>query len=133
MRLCSTCTCYSLTAPNVGQLLKYVAGTPPTVTLAAHYEYDPYGNVLVANDVDSSGIVTANPFRFSTKWFDAETGLGYWGYRHYSARVGRWLSRDPSGEGGGLWLYQAMGNLPNNSDCSIMGAALGRCCGLDAA
>ncbi len=79
---------------NVGQLLKYVAGTS-TVTLAAHYEYDPYGNVIVADDVDSSGIVSANPIRFSTKWFDVETGLYYYGYRYYSPRLGRWISRDP--------------------------------------
>ena len=114
MRLCSTCTCYSLTAPNVGQLLKYVAGTPPTVTLAAHYEYDPYGNVLVANDVDSSGIVTANPFRFSTKWFDAETGLYYYGYRYYLPRLGRWINRDPIEEAGGLSLYQFVSDSPVN-------------------
>ena len=33
--------CYDANG-NVGQLLKYVAD-PQSVTLAAHYEYDPYG------------------------------------------------------------------------------------------
>ena len=41
---------------------------------------------------------TANPFRFSTKYFDAETGLYYYGYRYYSPNLGRWISRDPIGE-----------------------------------
>jgi RHS repeat-associated protein len=40
-----------------------------------------------------------NRFRFSTKAFDDATGFGYWGYRWYSPRLGRWLSRDPIGEG----------------------------------
>ena len=30
-----------------------------------------------------------------------ESGLGYWGYRYYSPRLGRWLNRDPIGEKGG--------------------------------
>ncbi len=28
------------------------------------------------------------PFRFSTKYYDVETGLGYWGYRYYSPGIG---------------------------------------------
>ena len=86
---------------NVGQLLKYAAGPPPTVSLAAHYEYDPYGNTIRKDDVDQSGIVDANPYRFSTKWFDSETDLYYYGYRYYSPRMERWLSRDPIEEADG--------------------------------
>jgi RHS repeat-associated protein len=37
----------------------------------------------------------ANPCRFSTKYQDDETDLLYYGYRYYSASVGKWLSRDP--------------------------------------
>jgi RHS repeat-associated protein len=40
----------------------------------------------------------ANPFRFSTKYQDEETGLLYYGYRYYDASVGRWPNRDPIGE-----------------------------------
>jgi RHS repeat-associated protein len=64
----------------------------------AHYEYDPFGNTVVATGVDA----TDNPFRFSTKWFDNNTRLGYWGYRWYSPGMGRWLSRDPFDEMGGV-------------------------------
>ena len=54
----------------------------------------------------------ANPFRFSTKWFDAQTDLGYWGYRYYSPRLGRWISRDPIGEMSGVNLFAYALNSP---------------------
>ena len=51
----------------------------------------PFGEPLAA-----SGTVAAEmPFRFSTKYQDAETGLLYYGYRYYDPVTGRWLSRDP--------------------------------------
>jgi RHS repeat-associated protein len=74
----------------------------------AHYEYDPFGNPLVATGV----LADDNPFRFSTKYTDDETGLVYYGYRYYSPEVGRWLSRDPVGAIGGENLY---GFIENNA------------------
>jgi RHS repeat-associated protein len=72
----------------------------------AHYEYDAYGNVDVA-----SGTYNAdNPFRFSAKWFDDESGLGYWGYRYYSPDLGRWLGRDPLSEWADILLYRYASN-----------------------
>ena len=81
---------------NVGQVID--AGD---FSVAAHYEYDPFGNQIVA----TGPYADANPFRFSTKYHDAETGLVYYGYRYYSPRLGRWLNRDPDGEHGGRNLY----------------------------
>ena len=100
---------------NVGQLLKYVAGTTPTVTLAAHYEYDPYGNTIRKDDVDQSGIVDANPYRFSTKCFHREIDAYDYGYRYYSPRLGRWLSRDPIEESRGPNLCVFAENAPTRS------------------
>jgi RHS repeat-associated protein len=60
----------------------------------ARYEYGPFGETVTSRDV----LAGVNPFRFSTKYQDAETGLLYYGYRYYSAGMGRWLSRDPIGE-----------------------------------
>jgi len=94
---------------NVMQLLN-----ASTLDVAAVYEYDAYGNTLVAEDWDFSGIVDDNPFRFSTKWFDTELGTGhelyYYGYRYYSPRLGRWLSKDPIGEAGGLNVFAFLHN-----------------------
>ena len=79
-----------------------------TGALTAQYEYDPFGNPLRVTGVAAG----ANPFRFSTKYTDAETGLVYYGYRYLSTEKGRWLSRDPLDEGGGENLYGHCGNGP---------------------
>ena len=69
-------------------------------TTVAQYSYNPYGKVIA-----SSGAMAAiNPFRFSTKYTDDETGLIYFGYRFYSPQLGRWLNRDPLGEYDGVNL-----------------------------
>jgi RHS repeat-associated protein len=58
----------------------------------ATYVYDPYGNVVAKTGVKAD----ANPYRFSSKYTDDETGLIYYGYRYYSPSLGRWTARDPS-------------------------------------
>ena len=70
-------------------------------TLAAHYEYDPYGNTIA----QSGDQADANPFRFSSKYWDGETGFYYYGYRYYDAPTGRWLSPDPLGDQAFYRLY----------------------------
>jgi len=39
-----------------------------------------------------------------------ETEVFYYGFRYYDSRTGRWLSRDPIAEAGGLNLYGMVGN-----------------------
>ena len=48
--------------------------------------------------------------RYSTKYFDAETGLYYYGRRFYSPSLMRWTTRDPIEEKGGVNLYAFCGN-----------------------
>ncbi len=60
----------------------------------AQYQFDPYGNTISK----TGALADVNPFRFSTKYLDAETGLYYYGYRYYVPEIGRWASRDPIGE-----------------------------------
>jgi RHS repeat-associated protein len=83
-----------------------------TGAVVATYEYDPFGNTLSATG--DTAALAANPFRFSTKYFDGETGLYYYGYRYYSPQLGRWLTRDPMQEGGGVNVYAFVGNDPVN-------------------
>ncbi len=79
-------------------------------SIVAVYHYDPYGNVIVDSGPDAQN----NAFRFSTKYFDTETGLYYYGYRYYSPELGRWLTRDPITEEGGINLYCMVDNDPIN-------------------
>jgi len=72
--------------------------------MVACYEYDPFGNLL-----RSSGVYAKeNPIRFSGKYYDAETGLGYFGFRYYSASLGRFVNRDPLEEIGAWTLYSSL-------------------------
>lgn len=75
-------------------------------TVAALYEYSPFGELLRAE----GAYAAANPFRFSTRFLDTETGMVYYGFRYYSPRMGRFINRDPIGEAGGANLYGFAGN-----------------------
>jgi RHS repeat-associated protein len=86
---------------NVERLVDAADGS-----LAAVYKYDPYGNLIS----QAGEYAEVNPFRFSTKYFDGESGLYYYGYRYYLSELGRWSSRDPIGENGGVNLYGFVGN-----------------------
>ncbi len=90
---------------NNGNITKYIDESGNVI---AAYEYDDFGRLI-----SSSGPM-ADFFRhrFSTKYFDAETGLYYYGYRFYSPSLMRWLNRDPIEEDGGLNLYSVMANSP---------------------
>ncbi len=88
---------------NVGQVVDGSSGS-----VVAHYEYDPYGNAFLAK----GSMADTNMFRFSTKQFDNEINLYYYGYRYYSAALGRWIGRDPIGEEGGTNLYGFINNNP---------------------
>ena len=76
--------------------------------VVAHYEYSPFGSLTkVTGDYAGN-----NPFRFSSEYFDEETGIVYYNYRYYNPELGRWISRDPIEEQGGYNLYGMIGNNP---------------------
>jgi RHS repeat-associated protein len=82
------------------------SATEGHLTLSAVYEYDAFGQ-----EIRSTGPASdAQPYRFSTKYTERGTGLVYYGYRWYDAVKGRWVSRDPIEEDGGLNLYGMVGN-----------------------
>ena len=70
-------------------------------TVVAEYAYDAFGGTIAK----SGSMADAFAHRFSTKYYDSETGLYYYGYRFYSLELHRWLNRDPIEEDGGLNLY----------------------------
>jgi RHS repeat-associated protein len=89
-----------------GNVSALVSSTNSAVSAA--YEYGPFGEVIRATGLTA----TANPFRYSTKYEDDEGGLLYYGYRYYSPSLGRWWSRDPMGERGGVNLACFAKNSP---------------------
>ena len=72
----------------------------------ATYVYGPFGGTVAS----SGTLVGENPFRFSQKYLDDSTGWYYYGFRYYDPELGRWPSRDPIGENGGLNRYAFAAN-----------------------
>jgi RHS repeat-associated protein len=76
---------------------------------AETYTYDSFGKQTV-----SAGSLV-NPFQYTGREFDAETGLYYYRARYYDSTTGRFLSEDPIGfTGGDVNTYRYVQNSPVN-------------------
>lgn len=76
-------------------------------TNKATYHYGPYG--------EASDPGTGNPFRYTGRRYDEETGLYYYRARYYSMSLGRFLSTDLIGYKDDLNLYAYVGSDPVNN------------------
>jgi RHS repeat-associated protein len=96
---------YIPTYDNNGNITHYLDSNGNVV---AQYTYDAFGKAI-----EQSGLLV-NTFRhrYSTKYFDNETSLYYYGYRFYHPTLMRWLNRDPIEEDGGINLYAFSYNAP---------------------
>ena len=73
------------------------------------YRYSAFGEEQIFN----YGETLENPWRFSSKRFDPETRLVYFGQRYYDPAIGRWITKDPCGlEADGPNLYAYVSNNP---------------------
>ena len=104
---CTYETALGVTVDGNGNVSEYL---DQTGEIAAHYEYDPFGNTTVSTGLPS----TSFNHRFSSKYYDQESNLYYYGYRLYDPELGRWINRDPLGERGGTNLYAFVLNDPIN-------------------
>ncbi len=94
-----------------------------------YYHFDGLGSVAALSDVNSvvverysydvfgepnrvSGV--NNPYLFTGRRYDDETGLYYYRARYYKPEIGRFLQSDPIGYAGGLNMYAYVGNNPIN-------------------
>ena len=75
-------------------------------TLAAHYEYAPFGALTVSRGASAAD----NPWRFSSEYAEDDTATVYYNYRHYEPVMGRWMARDPLFESAGANLIAFVGN-----------------------
>ena len=75
-------------------------------SLAASYVYDAFGRTVS----QTGPLADVFRYRYSTKSFERETGLYYYGKRYYVPVLRRWLTRDPIEEEGGINLYLPCNN-----------------------
>jgi RHS repeat-associated protein len=89
-------TNYWYTRDHLGSIRELTDSTGAVVT---RYDYGPYGR-----RTRLFGTVEAD-FGFTGHYHHKPSGLALAQYRAYSADFGRWISRDPMGEIGGVNLY----------------------------
>ena len=94
-----------------------------------YYHYDALGSVVALSDSNGDSVQTyeysiygqvaasdpnflANPYMFTGRRFDFETGLYYYRARYYNPYIGRFLQTDPVGYGAGMNLYAYCRNNP---------------------
>jgi RHS repeat-associated protein len=82
-------------------------------TTKASYTYDAFGNNTPPSPPPPPSSVT-NPFRYTGRELDSETGLYYYRARYYDPSTGRFLSEDPSQFARGVALYTYVFNDPAN-------------------
>lgn len=85
-----------------------------TAQIIECYQYSAFGKETIfdssQNQIDP--LDAMNPYRFSGKRVDNETGLIYFGKRYYSPELGRWISLDRAGFIDGLNRYAYVHNNP---------------------
>ena len=75
---------------------------------AKSYSYDAYGNIL-----ESPGTLD-QPYTYTGREFDSESGLLYYRARYYDAMTGRFLQKDPIGVLNSVNLYPYARNNSTN-------------------
>src|SRR3984885_10937050 len=81
-------------------------------TIREYYRYTAYGEEHIFDGSGTALPKSINPWRFSSKRIDPETGWSYFGRRYYDAKVGRWTTPDPLGFDDGFNLYCFVRNRP---------------------
>jgi RHS repeat-associated protein len=91
---------------------------PPLIEVNSPASPAPLGYGPASKAIRGIGpVAKTDPLRSWPTCQDDETDLVYYGYRYHNVSTGRWLSRDPVEETGGLNLYAISGNdLPNRID-----------------
>jgi len=118
---------------TVGPLVDALGSTLALVnssgSVTTTYSYDPFGNTTTA------GAASGNRSQYTGRENDGN-GLYFYRARYYSPMLGRFVSEDPIGFGGGTNLYSYVFNSPTNltdpsGNCPLcVGAAAGAVAGV---
>jgi RHS repeat-associated protein len=86
---------------HADDLFSVVKLTDDRGRVVEHYEYDDYGRPLVfdgaGNPIPSGVSPVGNPYLFTGRHFDGETGFYYFRTRYFDPSTGRFISRDTVG------------------------------------
>jgi RHS repeat-associated protein len=97
--------------------------TDSTATPVERYAYDAYGYVTITNGTGTPVPLNVwgtphsaigNPWMFTGRELDEETGLYYYRARYYDAGKGRFLQRDPLEDVDGPNLYEYVADNPTH-------------------
>ncbi len=82
--------------------------------LQEHYRYSAFGERKIFSSwgYEKSCSQVKNPWQYSSKRIDEESGLIYFGRRYYDPSLGRWLTPDPKGFVDSINLYVYVLNDP---------------------
>ena len=86
-----------------------VALTDSTGSVVQRYEYDAYGNITSEQDKNFE-----NPYTYTSRERDKESGLYYYRARYYDPSIGRFMEEDPIRLRGGINMYSYVLNNPIN-------------------
>lgn len=95
---------YYYTTDHLGSVREVIAADGSTI--AARYDYELYGKATKVSGTQDSD------FLFTGYYYHAPSGLYLAPFRAYDAGLGRFISRDPIAEAGGMNLYGYCGNNP---------------------
>src|SRR5262249_4000938 len=76
-------------------------------TQAATYSFSSFGN-------STSTVGLSNPFQYTGREWDSDTGIFYYRARYYQPSTGRFISEDPITFRGGRNFYRYVRNNPLN-------------------
>lgn len=91
-----------------------VALTDLSGQLIEGYRYTAFGETVIYNSAKEkiAASLVGNPWQFSSKRLDEESGFVYFGRRYYDPVNGRWITSDPAGLSDGPNLYAYLHHRP---------------------
>ncbi len=84
-----------------------IAITNSAGQVVQRYEYNSFGEITYVQDPNF-----LQPYTYTGREYDNESGLYYYRARYYDAKVGRFITQDPIGFAGGINKYIYVNNRP---------------------